>query len=173
MVYQRSSVESAPQTYVTKVFKPGDEGLVAAIEAQSTVKILVFQGPVKSGPTREYLILESGKYRIVNPEEGNPYQSIPWALYINLVGGWTQLKGQKRIPWKNNAPHRLLMRMVDEYPRPVDRFDAGDVQGKRMVSKGRFGGLMTEIREFVGKYVLPVRYRSLSPDAIIVVERRG
>ena len=171
---QISNDGDTPQTCIVKEFRPGDEGLMEAILAESTMVIRVVQGPIAAGPTKEYLILEGGKKRIADPmKESRPYRDVDWSLYINIVGEWTQLKGQKRIPWKDDAPHRLLKRMVTVHPRPVDRFDAGDVQGKMMVSEPRLRGLMTEMRNFVGNDVLPARHRSLSREATIVVERRG
>ncbi len=141
--------------------------------AQSTVVTLVFQGPVRTGPTREYLILEGGEKRIADPvKESRPYQDMDWGLYIK-EDEWTELKGQKRIPWKDDVLHRVLKRMVTVHPRPVDRFDAGEVQGKGMVSKGRLRGLMTETRLIVGKDVLPDHFRSLSPNVTIIIERIG
>ncbi len=170
---QISKDDNASQTYVVKRFKPGGNGLMEAIHAQSTYEIHVLQGPVRSGPTREYLILERGKKWIADPlKESRPYQDVDWSVYI-MVDEWTEIKGKGRVPWKNDAPHKVLKAMVKLYPHNLDHFDACDAPDKLKVSKIRLRVLMTEIRKLVGKDVLPDGCRALSQHATIIIERRG
>lgn len=168
-----NSGSNAPQTSVVKAFAPGDGGLMEAINAQSTFRILVLQGPVSSGPPREYLVFEGGKWRIADPlKESQPYRDVDWDIYIK-VGEWTQVKGQKRIPWKNDRAHRVLMPIIKAYPYDIDRFDAADAIGRLKVTKERFRSLIAEVRKLVGKDILPDRDRSLSKCAVIIIERIG
>jgi hypothetical protein len=166
--------KSTPQTFVMKEYIPGEKGLYEAINAESTVRIQVIQGPIRRRPTVEYMLLEDGNRRITDPmTESKPISDVKWDLYINLVDGWTQLSGQSRIPWKDDAEHQVLEAMLKNYPHNIDRFDASDAIGKMKVTDGRFRSMLSGVRKLVGPEVLPDRYRALSQVANIVIERRG
>lgn len=174
MSIKTNESKSGPQTYLMKEFRPGEKGLDEAITAESTVMIQVIQGPIRRRPGIEYMVLEGGKKRIVDPiTESNPYRNTDWDLYINLVEGWIEINGQSRTLWKNDGEHRVLEAMLTNYPHDIDRFDAGDANGAMKVTDGRFRSLITGVRKLVGDEILPDRYRALSKAANIIVERRG
>lgn len=164
----------SPQTFLTKVFKPGDKGLTAALHAESTVEVRIVQGPIRTPATREFNILEHGKRRIADPlTEPSPIADLKWALRINLREGWTQVRGKGLRPWKDDNAHKIILVLLKLCPHPIDRFDAGEALGKMKVSEGRFRSLMSEVRKIVGEEVLPERARALSKHCMIIIEGNG
>jgi len=172
--YTANGGSRSRKKFITEVFRPGDEGLLEAIRAKSTVEVLIMQGPLRSPAIGEYIILEHGKRRIADPlTEPNPYTDLEHVLYINLREGWSQVRGKGQLPWMNDHAHKILETLLEIYPRPIDRFDAGEALGKNAVSEGRFRGLIWEVRRIVGEEILAKRARALSRRPMIIIERAG
>lgn len=161
-------------TYIAKEYPPDAPELQISISDRTTVRVIVLQDPRLVEPTSQYTQLLNGERTDLSPSDGiDPYNSGDWDLYINMIGGWTEIKGKGRTPWKRDSAHKILELMLELYPNRLDRFDVGEVRGMLNVSKGRFRSLMTEIRKLVGKDVLPDACRELSKHATIIIERRG
>lgn len=161
-------------TYIAKEYPPDAPELQISISDRTTVRVIVLQDPHLLEPTSQYTQLLNGKRTEISPNDGiDPYNAGGWDLYINMVGDWTEIKGEGRTPWKNDIAHRILELMLEIYPNNLDRFDVGDARNKLKVSKERFRSLMTEIRGIVGKDILPDACRALSQHATIIIERRG
>ena len=161
-------------TYIAKEYAPDAPELLGSIGDKTTVRVIVLQDPHLAEPTSQYTQLLNGKHTEISYYDGiDPYNAGGWDLYVNMICGWSEIKGKGRTPWRNDIAHRILELMLEIYPGNLDQFDAGELTGKLKVSKERFRSLMTEVRTLTGKDILPDRYRSLSKHAVIIIERKG
>lgn len=156
--------------YIHIDFQPGDPLILDYLSRPSVVRIQILIHPDKDVPQSVFKVLTNGEvYEI----QGDPFISKDWDMYVDLPRKKIFIKGQEdTIPIDQTQTIKLLLLLLKEYPTVPTKSQIGDAIDTNNLSFSLIRTLFTNLRNLIGREILPSNDRQFDSEIIIIVERK-